>query len=465
MSLENAAEADKAKQINSLEYSDKFFSNNSESFSSYITYGSLKTLPGEPCTIKIQGNSVYITSAKNSWSGVIDKNSKTMKLGTIDYVFGEITAERMRRGAPTAKFSAYQFIGNWQEKERKSSQGNFIPIPGGDTLYFTVANDAKSVLYQGTSSKELIGILYVTGGAGGDEVEISRNNYYVVSFSDETLVLRASDNPDLHTMIKVTSFNFLPKERKICENCRIDVLSESLLKQKWISRPQLYVNTFNKTDLAVHTLNITGKKSENEYTGIVTLGDFNMENTLGLSGTKEEDCTVSLLGNNITILSRSFNYTGQIFEATDKSIIFTDKKALIYKLTPEIPGQVPVDHNAFGTNIIDLSAPVNLIRNWHAYNRNANPGYNSEQGLISDLNIVKNLSAMNYEGQVSFSDANRKLFSKECWITLRTPNGNPWIKIETKDKSKVWDFQLYKTDGKELIFGNKLIDGIQYSFY
>ena len=365
------------------------------------------------------------------------------------------------KGKQAAKYSFNQFIGNWQEKERKSLKGNAIPIPNSDTLYFSVANDAKSVLYQGTSNP-LIGSLQVEKG---NEVEISYNDYMVVSFSDETLVLKAFNNPDLHTMIKVSTFNFLTRERKICDNCSIEV-SESILKQKWISRPQLYVNSFNKSDLAIYSLDITQKKTENEYAGILTLGNFSMDNTLGRSGTRNEDCTVSLSGNSITVQSASFNYTGQIYEATDKSLIFTDKKVLIYKLSPEIPGQKPVNDNAFGTNTIDLSSPANVIHNWYAYYKNADPGFNSAQGLISNLNIVKSLSAMNYEGVVSFTDNGRKYFLEECWITFIAHNGEPRIKIETKDKKDkvVWDFLLYKADGKNLIFGNKLTDGIQYSF-
>lgn len=382
---------------------------------------------------------------------------KTFLLVVSFWVFlPGIAQKRNVKGKQVAKYSLNQFIGNWQEKERKSIKGNFIPAD--DTLCFSVANDAGSVLYQGTSNSPLIGGFQVEEK---NEVEISYNDYMVVSFSDETLVLKAFNNPDLHTMIKVPSFNFLTKERKICDNCRIEI-SEKLLKQKWISRPQLYINSFNKSDLAIYSLDITQKKSENEYAGILTLGNFSMDNVLGRSGTRNEDCTVSISDKSITVQSASFNYTGQIYEATDTSLIFTNKKVLIYKLSPEIPGHKPV--NPYGTNTIDLSSPANLIHNWYAYNKNADPGFTFAQGLISHLNIVKTLSALNYEGVVSFTDNDRKLFIMDCWITFKVPDGEPWIKIETKDKTKAWDFQLYKADGKNLIFGNKLKDGIQYSF-
>lgn len=355
-----------------------------------------------------------------------------------------------------AKYSFKQFIGNWQEKERKNLEGNAISIPDVDTLYFSVANDAKSVLYQGTSTPLSDNFKIKTG----NEIEISFNDYSVVSFSYEKLVLKAFDKPDVHTMIKVSSFNFLTKERKICNTCSIEI-SEKVFRQKWISRPELYANSFIKSDPAIYSLDITQKKSENEYAGILTLGNFSMDNVLGRSGTRSEDCTVSLAGKSITVQSASFNCTGQLFEATNTSLIFTDKK-LIYKLSPEIPGQKPV--YPYGTNTIDLSSPANLIHNWYAYNRNGNPGFTSAQGLISNLNIINALSALNYEGTVSFTDNNRKFFIVDCRVTFKVPNGEPWIKIETKDKTKVWDFQLYKADGKDLIFGNKLKDGIQYSF-
>ena len=461
----NVADADKATQINSLESSKKFFSNKIEKFSSYVTYGSMTTLPGEPCKVEIRGNSISITTDKNNWSGVIDKNNKTMTLGTIDYIFGTPTPVIIRRVDPTGKYSADKFIGNWQENERKSSQKNIIPIPGGDTLYLSVENNYKSVLYLGRSYQPLEGSFSVTGGKEGNEVEISGNDYEVISFLDETLVLKAYNNPDLHTMIKVPSFNFFQKEPKICGNCRIDGLSENILKKNWISSPQLYTNSFIRSDPAIYSLDITQKKSENEYRGIVTLGDFSMDNTLGRSGTRAENCIVRLSGKSITVQSASFNYTGQIYEATDKSLIFTDKKVLIYKLSPE-QNQKPFNGDPFGTNTIDLSVPANIIHNWYAYKKNAGPGFKSAQGLISNLNIVKSLSAMNYEGVVSFSDNGRKYFLEECWITFIVPNGEPRIKIETKDKKDkvVWDFPLYKADGKDLIFGNKLTDGIQYSF-
>jgi hypothetical protein len=454
---------DKAKQIHSLENSGNFFSNNMESFNSYLTYGSMKTLPGEPCTVKIEGNSITITSATNNWRGIIDKNNKKMTLGSIEYIFGEITTQKIRRRTPAAKYSADKFIGNWQENERKSAQGNIIPIQSGDTLYLSVKNNNNSVLYPGRSFQPMEGSFFVTGGKAGNEVNISGNDYAVLSLSDNTFVLQSFDNPDLHTMTRVPSFNFLPQERKICDNCSIDILSESLLKQKWISRPQLYASSFIKSDPAIYALDITQKKSENEYAGIVTLGDFSMDNTLGRSGTRAEDCVVRLSGNSITVQSASFNYTGQIYEATDKSLIFTDKKVLIYKLSAD-KSQQPVNGDAFGTNTIDLSLPANIIHNWNAYKKNADPGFKSAQGLISSLNIVKNLSALSYEGVVSFTDNTSNLITMDCLITFRTPNGETGITIVTKDKTKVWDFQLYKADGKELVFGNKLTDGIQYSF-
>lgn len=472
---ETRSEADLAKQIAYIDYSDAF-SKNDIKFNSNIVYGrsSRRYYPGEPCTIEIKkDNSITIKTANEQWSGTIENTTWgiRMKLGTVGYVFQEAVTIPVAV-QQKAQYKPEQFIGKWQEVERNNGD-----ISKGDTLYFSVENDVNfsAMLLPGTRYNKQEGVLYVTGGRGGKDIEIAANTYSVVSFNNNVLLLQEPNSGEIHTLKPVSSFNFEARRPKICDKCTVDALTETLLKKKWISWPKLYNNSFVKSDPAIYTLNFIDKISADgnnsvlTYKGKVTLGDYTYDNRLGASGTKDEDCTISFPGNNIVIRSKSFDYEGQLYEANDASLIFTDKNALIYRLYPDKSPTPENNPNNIGTNFIDFSSPGSLTHNWFAYRKNTEPGavLKPHPGIINNLNIEKKLGLMTYEGNVFFVDENRNTYIKDCRITFSAPENSAWIKIETNDvkDKRVWNYEVFKANGKELVFGNKPVDGIQYSFY
>ena len=100
------------------------------------------------------------------------------------------------------------------------------------------------------------------------------------------------------------------------------------------------------------------------------------------------------------------------------------------------------------TAVIDIS-PAALHKNWFAYRRGSNPGFiKSETPLIRNLLIKEKTADDIYKGDIEFS-IRGLAETKPCTLNFKGNN----LTITSEDKT--WIGEIYKSDGKELIFGKK----------
>ena len=109
----------------------------------------------------------------------------------------------------------------------------------------------------------------------------------------------------------------------------------------------------------------------------------------------------------------------------------------------------PLAPTAEETNaLIDIS-PSTLNKNWFAYRRGSNPGFiKPETPLIRNLLIKEKATDDSYKGDIEFS-IRGVAETKSCTLNFKGYN----LTITSEDKT--WNGEIYKCDGKELVFGKK----------
>ena len=98
------------------------------------------------------------------------------------------------------------------------------------------------------------------------------------------------------------------------------------------------------------------------------------------------------------------------------------------------------------TNPISINSAT-LLGKWRVYRRDAKPGKENNRILIRTLNISAITGDNSAKGELTFYQT-EKLETLPCTITLSGER----IHIATAKDS--WSFNVYKADGKDLVFGD-----------
>ena len=138
---------------------------------------------------------------------------------------------------------------------------------------------------------------------------------------------------------------------------------------------------------------------------------------------------------------RSLNNQTAVLDDREKYIhTLSRKRKFWYETLPSNS----VTPEKFITPIHARSA--DLVGNWMVYRRDAEPGVANDRFLIKALNIVR-VEGDNAYGSLTFFHID-KTDSAQCTITL----SNEQINISSAKHS--WQFNVYKANGSELVFGN-----------
>ena len=142
-----------------------------------------------------------------------------------------------------------------------------------------------------------------------------------------------------------------------------------------------------------------------------------------------------------------------IRSVSQKEIVLDDREKYIHKFTRKRKFW----YETLPSNSVTpekFTIPINakssdLVGNWMVYRRDAEPGAANEGYLLRSLNISR-AEGSNAYGNVTFFHTDRT-DSAACTLTLVGEN----LHIITNKHS--WNFDVYKANGNELVFGTSLI--------
>ena len=441
---ENSVGEDREKQITALEIKKK----RNNTYSGNIEFGIAPNKTAASCVIKINKSNISISSNQHQWNGEIleaGADIMTFKLGSLIYNF-RLLAAPAGISAGSKPGQAENFYGSWQEINRKNSRnGSILQIGTGDTLYMRLSKD--SAMYRpGTDFLPMYGSSDFTKP---DKLNIATNDFNVISVDDGEMVL--NDYQNTTYVFKKTNALFNWEINKGMKPIAAIDLSPELLIKNWYVRRIAPAAAAERAD-AITSLNINQKNTENSFSGNISFGKWS-ENKY-----TTEPCTLLFEDNQLTIKAESFSWKGQISKANGDSITF-GLPGLTYYLKKQKVAQPALIET--GNNIVDLRAE-SLIKNWYVYKPEASPGFiTAETAILRGLKIKKAESIYTYKGEVIFNKANSS-FTKDCSIEFKTDNDNrSWITIQSTDGNS-WNMELFKADGKEMIFG-RYPEAIRYN--
>ncbi len=144
----------------------------------------------------------------------------------------------------------------------------------------------------------------------------------------------------------------------------------------------------------------------------------------------------------------------KVLSVSEKELVLDDYYGNVRKLEKkdifwyETEKPVPVAEPDTVKNIIDIS-PVSLNKNWFVYRRGANPGFiKPETPLIRDLLIKEKTGENVYSGEIEFSVKGQAV-TQPCTLTFDN------YSLVISAIANTWNAEIYKADGKELVFGKK----------
>lgn len=420
-------------------------SSNNNKFSGTIEYGNTSAASTETCNIIISGNYINITTDKENWMGEIQETGDerlVIKLGTDLYYF-KLLARQQQPPKSASTFTKAQFKGNWVETERLDYNKNVFKITPFDSIYLHFTQDS-AIFLTGIRQFPMYSTFFLTHG---NNLNISKKDFKVISLSDQNLVLDDYNNA-IHTFsFTLTPFSFETKQVVVKD---IDLTPGSLIKNWFVYSLSTPINVEN--DNALSTLNILKKDSENNYSGTVEYGDWNKNMY------KKTPCRIIFSDNNLRIESDEFNLAGKVFKANGDTIIFGKAKNLVYCLKKnELLNNFTIESQ---TSVVQLT-PATLIKNWSVLQAEFEPGTKkSETGVLIELNIELELEIQKYKGKVTFDYRGKRLI-QECTLNFTGDlNAGAWMSISTNVYN--WKIEVIKADADKLILGGKT-DRVRYN--
>ena len=235
-----------------------------------------------------------------------------------------------------------------------------------------------------------------------------------------------------------------------CTHCMVDLSSSSLLKY-W-SVYQIKPAALSTHDDAISDLEITGRNGVNSFSGMISYGNWN--NT-----PQSDSCTLTFTDHSLQIIAKSRTWNGRVYKATGDSMIFGLTGQFMYYMVKAIKSKTVVEtRDTITVNLRNES----LIHNWWVYKVESEPGFMKPSNwVLRGLNITTPTGNMQFNGTVLFDNmGNRK--SQDCSITFLPGSGSLTTKVFIVTDGQTWFIETSKADGKEMILGNKEVDGIRY---
>ena len=422
-------------------------SSNNNKYSGTIEYGNTLIDLIETCNITISGNYISITSDKENWMGEIQEAGEerlVIKLGTDLYYFKLLPRQQQQPPKSKSTYTKTQFKGNWVETERLDYKKNVLNIPPVDSIYLHFTKDS-AIFLKGIRQLPVYSSFFLTHG---NNLNVSKRDFKVLSISDQNLVLDDYDNA-IHTFtFTPTPFSFETKQSAAKD---IDLTPKSLIKNWFVYSLSTPISVEN--DNALSELTILKQDSENSYSGTVIFGDWNKEIF------KKSPCKIIFSANNLRIESEEFNLAGKVFKANGDTIIFGKVKNLVYCLKKnEMVNSFTIESE---TAVIQLT-PATLVKNWSVLQAEFEPGTKkNETGVIIELNIERELEVQKYKGKVTFDYRGKRLI-QDCTLQFTGDlNAGAWMSISTNGYS--WKIEVIKADADKLILGGKA-DRVRYNF-
>lgn len=182
-------------------------------------------------------------------------------------------------------------------------------------------------------------------------------------------------------------------------------------------------------------LNFTEDRKANTREG-------NQSNIAGAAEVEQPGNILLVAADVYTILSVNENQAVLLDE--QESVLHTFNKTLQFAY--ETLGNLFVTQDVYSKPIV-VNLPA-ILGKWSVYRRQAKPGViNPGMKIIYQLHIIQKINDTTATGQIIFYQAD-KSESIPCLLTLNN------AEIEVIAGSYKWSLQVYKADGKELVFGN-----------
>lgn len=442
----NGDAADRDKQINILEVSQKATDGN---YTGSVEYGPKPKLVSLPCSITSNGKDIRIMAGDQQWAGQIlstGEDRMDLQLGSLIYHFKMVLVPLPSRTKPP-KYPLEQFYGSWQETSRAKALNNApIAIPSKDTIYLRLAKSASMYL-PGTGNLPMYGNMDITDG---DNLNIAENDFTVQSLTDGRLVLM-ENKETIHTLTRTSAPFAFENKAEFCKGCIVD-LSLSGFKKDWFAYSIAPENQAAQPD-AIASLSIIQVNDDNSFSGMVSFGAWSEKKFT------MEPCKIIFTGQQMNINAKSYSWSGQVYRCSNDTLIFGKEKERILYMRM---------YNSLTSSVPDLSAmtidlqPASLQHSWSAFKTEANPGYiKPEMAVIRQLDLLESAGLMKYKGKVQFDKMNKRT-TQDCTVEFTNdPKNGTWVSVVTAGES--WKTELFKADGKEMIMGRKS-DGIRYYF-
>jgi len=442
----NEEAADRVKQINLLEISQKTTEGN---YTGNVEYGQKPKLVSLPCSITTNGKDIRIMAGDQQWSGQIistGEDKMDLQLGSLIYHFKMVLVPVRSRTKPP-KYPIEQFYGNWQETGRSTALNNStLTIAAKDTIYLRLAK-AESMYLPGTGNRPMYGTMDLTDG---DNLNIADNDFTVQTLTDNKLVLMMNKET-IHTLTRTSAPFAFENKGEFCAGCVVD-LSLSGFKKNWSAYRIAPDNQAAQPD-AIASLSIIQVNDDNSFSGMVSFGNWSEKIFT------TEPCKITFNDKLMNISAKTYNWSGRVYRCSNDTLIFGKEKERILYLRKIENATAPVPE--MGTLIVDLQ-PASLKHNWSAFKTEANPGFiKPEMAIVRQLDLLESAGPMKYKGKVQYDKMNRRT-TQECTVEFTTdPKTGTWVNIVST--SETWKTELFKADGKEMIMGRKS-DGIRYYF-
>jgi hypothetical protein len=319
-----------------------------------------------------------------------------------------------------------------------------INIGISDTGYFRLSQ-ASAMYRPGTAYAPMTGSM----DTKGNNLNVAYNDFKIVSLANEVMILE-NYGKSIMTFVKTSKPFYWEINHNATPVKLINLSPESLIKS-WFAFRISPSNAAQNTD-AISSLVIIKRNNDSNYIGNISFGKWNDKNV------NTEPCTFSFTKNKLNVKASSFNWDGDVSKANGDTIIFTAKGVTYHLKKLEAVQPASVDT---GTMVIDLR-DSSVRHDWQVYKAEAVPGFiKSETAIIRKLNIQTIESVLKYKGEVTFDKLGKRL-ARACTIAFNVDaEKKVWVNIVSVD-GNIWTIELFKADGKEMIFG-RYPEGIRYS--
>ena len=230
---------------------------------------------------------------------------------------GVIPLDVTKNPPPTGSaYSLQQFTGKWQEVNRTDTKNNAVDFK--DTLFYNFS-DKGEVFSRDGVNMSLMGEAAIDPG---NVLIAAADVFNIRSMNNNQVVL--DDGEYLHTLVRKKGFWYetLPTTAVMPERFIVTMpVKASALAGKWkVYRRAAKPGTIDKT--LIRILNVQEIKDDKTATGEIMFYKTEKLETL--------PCTITLDGERIRITTEKNTWTGNVYKADGKELVFGDDSLMYY---------------------------------------------------------------------------------------------------------------------------------------